>query len=546
MSALFDRFSAISMRWKLQLSFFLVTMITIIINRWVGYGEIEYLIEIARQHQVDPAVIQLLEQRLTIYIQDSLWQSAIEFIVLFILIGVLSGFLVRPILALCEALDCVEHGDLTREVEITSGDEVGILERRFNAMRIHLNEIMQSLDSSSKQMTNSAFQVSAISHEISEVEAREHERTSEVMNAMHDLQDTLASVNHMAIEASDRSTGTEEKARNSITKVSSSISTMENMATEIDTAASQMSELNQSAKQITTVVNSIHDIAEQTNLLALNAAIEAARAGEQGRGFAVVADEVRGLANRTTQSTTQISEIIDQLYDNVTRVSESMNLVVESAATTQKNSREIGHVMEDMANDVSGTAQSNLNIASVSSEQTQRLHELQQSLQRLFEINKENHAKVETTAGISDDLYHVTEKLQGVLSEFTFDATPVPQPFAGSEERRAPRIDYRLRVEVSQNNVVHGGSCIDFSLTGMKLRLSEKLDQSAPFKLQVYVPYDNYSDYDQQNPLTVNARIVWQNQEGQYAMHGIEYIDLDSRAKQLLERCVTHFNSKAA
>jgi hypothetical protein len=220
-----------------------------------------------------------------------------------------------------------------------------------------------------------------------------------------------------------------------------------------------------------------------------------------------------------------------------------MNLVVESASTTQKQSREIGYVMESMANDVSITAQSNLNIASVSSEQTQRLNELQKSLQRLFEINKENHAKVETTAGISDDLYHVTESLQRVISEFTFEARISEDDFEGSESRRAPRIDYRLRVEASQNGRVHGGSCIDFSITGMKLRLSEGLSEGEPFKLQIYVPYDNYEEYNKYNPLTVDARVVWQSQQGNYAMHGIEYTNVDSHAVELLERCIAYFNN---
>jgi len=542
MHFLFQKFSAISMRWKLQLSFFLVTMITIIINRWVGYGEIDTLINIARNHNVDPAVIQLLEQRLTVYIQDTIWQSSIEFLILFLLIGVLSGFLVKPILALCEALDSVEHGDLTRELQITSGDEVGILEKRFNAMRLHLNEIMQNLDASSKQMTNSAFQVSAISHEISQVEGREHERTNDVLQAMSELQLSLVEVNQMAVDVSAISNNTEDTARKSISHVSTSISTMEHMSREVDTAAAQMVELNDSANEIVDVVKSIHDIAEQTNLLALNAAIEAARAGEQGRGFAVVADEVRALANRTTQSTDKISHIIEQLHEKVTRVSNTMNIVVESATTTQNSSHEIGTIMESMANEISKTAGSNLNIATVSGEQKQRLDDLQQSLQRLFEINKENHAKVETTAGISDDLYHVTESLQLMLSEFTFDKKELAVNFSGDETRRAPRVGYRLRVEASQNGVLSGGTCMDFSMTGMKLRLSDTLTDTETFKLQIFVPYDDLDEYGKQSPLTVDARVVWASRQGDYVMHGIEYVNLDSSATYTIKKCIAYFH----
>jgi len=544
MSSTINWFLSIGMRWKLQLSFFGVAMITILINRWVGYIELEHLIDITRAHNVDSNVISLLEQRLLIYIQDSIWHSAIEFVLLFIIISIVSGFLVRPILALCDALDCIEHGDLTRELKVTSLDEVGILEQRFNAMRSHLNEIMQNLDSSSKQMTNSAFQVSAISHEISEVEENEHHRTNDVTSAMNELQATLSSVHQMAVDVSNIASNTEESARQSISRVSSNISTMESMANEVNTAASQMSELNQSAQQIVEVVNSIHSIAEQTNLLALNAAIEAARAGEQGRGFAVVADEVRSLANRTSASTAEISGIIDELHDKVKSVSDTMEMVVERAGVSQKGSREIGNVIELMANEVSKTAQNNLSIANVSSEQIQKLETLQQSLQKLFSINKENHAKVETTAGIADDLYYVTEHLQSVLSEFTFEKQSKVASFSGSEHRKAPRIEYRLRVQATQNNITHGGTCIDFSSTGMKLRLADALSKEDLFELDIFVPYDDYNSYGTQNPLKIKARVVWTSQQGEFVLHGIEYIDTTEADKSMLQKCITYFDAE--
>lgn len=547
MKSLFIRLLSISMRWKLQISFFIVTMVTILINRWVGYSELEHLINITRQHGVAPDVINLLEQRLVVYIQDSVWHSALELIILFVIISIMANFLVKPILKLCDALDGIEHGDLTQQVEIDSFDEVGILEKRFNAMLAHLNEIMQNLDSSSRQMTNSAYQVSAISHEISEVESSEQIRRNEVMGATGELQQTMCSVHEMAEEIGENATQTAEIARTSIHHVAENVEIMQVMFRDVDMASNQIQALNESAKRIVDVVESIHGIAEQTNLLALNAAIEAARAGEQGRGFAVVADEVRSLANRTTVSTNEIGQIIDQLTGHVKQVTETMSTVVSSVEQSQKHATEIGSVIETMANEVSKTSESNKNIAHVSHEQIGKLEVLQTSMEKLFSINKENHTKVETTAGIADDLYHVTEKLQNILSEFVFSKDPVHEKvLSGIEKRNAPRAEYRLRVQAIQADKTLGGSCIDFSMTGMKLRLSEALSNQSPIDLEVFIPFNDLNQYQTQMPIKLTGQVVWDRREGHYYLHGIKFINVDATASNGLKTCFDYFTDNAA
>jgi len=535
-------FLSISIRWKLQFSFFMVAMVTILINRWVSYNEFDQLIDIAKQHKVSTNVIDLLEQRLVVYIQDSLWQSALELVVLFFIISVMANLLVRSILKLCDALEGIEHGDLTQQVDIDSYDEVGVLEKSFNAMLIHLNEIMQSLDSSSRQMTNSAYQVSAISHEISEVESSEQERRDEVLEATGELHHTLASVHEMAVAICDDANKAEAIARTSIHHVAENVETMKTMFHDVGMASSQVQQLNVSAKRIVDMVTSIHGIAEQTNLLALNAAIEAARAGEQGRGFAVVADEVRSLASRTTTSTNEIGSIIDELTDHVKQVTETMGTVVGEVEQSQVHAMEIGNVIETMAEEVSKTSASNMSIADVSNEQINKLGVLQLSLEKLFSINKENHTKVETTTGIADDLYHVTGKLQDILSEFTFSKVQEPSTMrSGMEKRNAPRAEYRLRVQVKQQDIKFGGSCIDFSMTGMKLRLSEGLSDQSNLDLEVFIPYENYKQYESQEPINLSGQVVWIRNEGDYILHGIKFINVDAVAKAGLKTCFNYF-----
>ena len=541
MAAVVNRILSIGIRWKLQLSFFLVTLVSILFNRWVGYQELNNLVEIGKQHNIDANLVVIFEDRLAVYLSDSLWHSAIQFILVYAVIAFLAGYLVRPILSLCRALESIEHGDMTQAVKNSSLDEVGILEKRFNAMRVHLNRILQDLDASSKQMTNSAYQVAAISREISEVEGKEQIRKQDVIGATQELQQTTSVVQQMAVQVSDNAVVTEEAARQSISKVTDNIATMENMSGEVDTAAIQIAELNESAKRIVEVINSIHEIAEQTNLLALNAAIEAARAGDQGRGFAVVADEVRSLATRTTASTAEISTIIDRLDNNVKRVSATMRTVVESVGETCSNAKEIGSVIETMANEVSMTAASSSDIARVSKEQNQKLDILQQSLQKLFAVNRENYTKVETTAGIADDLYHVSEKLQGILSKFKFENAKTAPSYSGAEQRKAPRIEHRLRVQVKHNSVVHGGTCIDFSMSGMKLRLTEALQPKEALDIEIFMPYDDFKKYETQKPLALKGRAVWRKQENEYHVHGVEFFALDAATKKGLQECMKFF-----
>ncbi|MEK7323308.1 MAG: methyl-accepting chemotaxis protein, partial [Pseudomonadota bacterium] len=488
-------FLALSIQWKLQFGFFLVTMITIVVNRWVGYGELEKLIGIAHVNGASAAMIQQLDQRLNAYVAASVWQSGIEFIILFFVISLLAKLFSRPIKNLCRALEGIEQGDLTRVVENHSLDEIGILEHSFNAMLSNLTNIIRNIDDNSKQMAQSAYQVATISHEIAKVSKNEHSRSEEVSSATEQMRNISAAVRQLAEEANSRSVETEKCARAGINTVHRNISEMAVTVNEVDRAAHEMNQLKDASQQIFNILTTIRTIAEQTNLLALNAAIEAARAGEAGRGFAVVADEVRGLAVRTTESTGQISAIIDDLNHRVERVSSAMAGVVNRVNASQEIARATSQAIEGVVQEVVQTAQANQKISSVSVEQMEQFQLLRSSLDRLFETFKESSTKVETTASIGDDLYKVSESMSGLLSQFVYERHAAVEA-ANHEKRRTPRIERHLRVRVAQQDVLRESICKDMSMTGMQLRLKERLQDGMPLRLDIFLPYDKLSEYE--------------------------------------------------
>jgi methyl-accepting chemotaxis protein len=535
--------SALGLQWKLQISFFLVTMITILINRWVGYSELGVLIDVVLQSNVSPEVVATLEAQRAGYVIDSLWQSGIEFVVLFLAIGVLARLLVSPIRELCDALDCIEHGDLTQEVEKRTYDEVGVLEDRFNAMRVHLSDILCKIDNSNRQMTNSAYQVSSISHEISEAVRDERERTQAVRAATEELAAVSATVVSLADSVHEQASSTESLAAEGAQAVQGNMAKMSQTTGEVREAVTLTGELKSAADKIDQVITTISGIAEQTNLLALNAAIEAARAGEQGRGFAVVADEVRNLARNTADSTEEIVTIIHTLNSCVDQVASSMTRVADSVEESQANARQTSEVIGQMSDQALATSSSNQQISEVSKGQMEKLQELQTSLDRLFEISERNTAKVDTTAGIADDLYLVSEQLSAAISEFTFEHQQQPV-LRNDDQRNYPRLEQRFRVSVQHQAGYLEGSCLDLSLSGLKLRLRNKVASGQPITCRLYLPYDELDAYQEQEPLTLPGKVVWQRTEDGYNLHGVQFDDLQPAKLEQLKQCFEYFRRK--
>ena len=222
-----DKLLSMSIRWKLQLGFFMVTMITTIYNRVLASHELDKMIDIARADGVAKQVLDQLEANHSAYIFNSFWESGIEFVIQFMLIGLLANTFVRPIQALCNSLKAVEKGDLTKGVENNSRDEIGVLEKSFNDVLANLNKIMREVDDSGKHMGQSAYQIATISHEIAEVGKQEQSRSAAVSEATEELKKISIKVQESAHSTTERAKLTEERANQGIQTVQKNIQEME-------------------------------------------------------------------------------------------------------------------------------------------------------------------------------------------------------------------------------------------------------------------------------------------------------------------------------
>lgn len=536
-------FLALSIRWKLQIGFFMVTMVTTIFNRLLASSELSKMTEIARLNNVAADVIQQLQANHDAYIFNSFWESGLEFLVQFFIIGLVATVFVRPIKVLCDALKSIQKGDLTQEVRVSSLDEIGTLEKSFNDMLRKLNSIMSKVQESGKGMGQSAFQISKISREISEVSSTEEQRSGDVSAATRQLHTISESVKQSAEKGMELARETEQYAVQGINTVQANIEQMNQMASDVDRASTEISELADSAEQINNIVNTIGMIAEQTNLLSLNAAIEAARAGEAGRGFAVVADEVRNLALNTSSSLAEIKSIVGAVTGKVGKVSETMEDVVREVKSSQDVAGKTRNTIEAMSTQVAGSASANNEIFNASHNQLEHLGQLSHTLEQLFETLGESSSKVDTTATIGENLLGVTEQLNSLLAEFNFDYDETIKR-NHDEQRDFPRLEEHLLVSVTSNGRYLEGVSNDFSQSGIQIKLAEPLLEKEHISIQIFKPYDDVRKFENQRPLTFKGKVKWDRPENGRYCYGIQYEDLTHNHNEFMRQCFQYFNKK--
>lgn len=331
----------------------------------------------------------------------------------------LANMVSRPLAMLQATIEHIEgNGDLTERAKITSRDEVGHLAEAFNSLIDKLANIVSEVTHQSTRVATAAQQLSAVTENTSQGVLRQSGEIQQVATAMTQMSATVSDVANNATHASSSAHEGNEEAIKGNQVVSNTISAIGELAEDVEGSSTVIQRLKDDSQNIGTVLDVIKNIAEQTNLLALNAAIEAARAGEQGRGFAVVADEVRTLARRTQDSTEEIENLIETLQSGAEEAVQVMNKSRDRASNTVSQAKLAGQSLEAITSAVGRILDVNTQIASAAEQQAVTAEEINRNITNIQMISDETAAGATQTAGASTELSELGEELRGLVGNF--------------------------------------------------------------------------------------------------------------------------------
>ena len=319
-----------------------------------------------------------------------------------------------------EVAERIADGDLRRDERLGQAgpDEIGDLLRVFERMRQKLSETMASIVSGADSVLHSATALQTATRHTSEATERQAQATSESAAAIEELTVSIDQVGASAVEANGRADESRSLASKSADSVRAAAQQVSEVAQRVEQTSTQVGALSDDVREIGKITVVIREVAEQTNLLALNAAIEAARAGEQGRGFAVVADEVRKLAERTTRSVQEISTVIHRIQDGAEVVVASMATSRDMVANVVTTAQESGSAMHGIIESVDTVHGAITQISSALKEQRGASGELARNVESIAQMSEENSASVGTMSNTAEELRSIADSLNASTARF--------------------------------------------------------------------------------------------------------------------------------
>lgn len=309
-------------------------------------------------------------------------------------------------------------GDLRKRVPVQGDDTIDRLGRYFNAVLEKIHKAIIEFGQATTQLSKESTHASTISEQTSCGAMQQQTETDQVATAMTQMGATVGEVGRNAEIAANAAQSADKEANNGKLIVNRTVQSIEGLAIEVNKASDVIKQLAKDSENIGMIVDVIKGVAEQTNLLALNAAIEAARAGEQGRGFAVVADEVRTLAQRTQQSTQEIQQMVERLQKGATNAVQVMVHGQNKAKETVQHAVEAGASLESITKGVTTISAMNTQIASAAEEQISAVEEISRNIVAITTIAEQTAEGAKQTGISSDALTKLAGQLQGLVLQF--------------------------------------------------------------------------------------------------------------------------------
>ncbi|MCF7516002.1 methyl-accepting chemotaxis protein [Pseudoalteromonas sp. L23] len=340
-------------------------------------------------------------------------------ILLIFLSSLISKNITKPLDKLTRTMGLISaQKDLTIALKSHGKDELAQMAIAFNKMNSHFRDVLHDINENTHSLASQAEELSCITEQIQAGIGQQNSETESLQNRMQSLNQVAQAVNNESKRALDKVTETTTLTTQGLTHVDENVAVIAHASRSVDSAQQAVLELQRSSTEIGAVLDVIKKVADQTNLLALNAAIEAARAGEQGRGFAVVADEVRTLAQRTQQSTDDIQAIIDKLHNGVATTVEEMESCRAASEQSLKVSQECKHALEQINLSIATVHDINVNIATWSEKQSEDLNDMTDNISGIATVANQTALGAEHTKASSQQLSEMSQRLSQMVNEF--------------------------------------------------------------------------------------------------------------------------------
>lgn len=317
-----------------------------------------------------------------------------------------------------DTLVALSKRDLTAQSHYEGSDEFGAIARNLNNMAQQIREVIQEIGGAAAQVATAAEESSAAALQTSQNVAQQRQGTDQVATAINEMSATVRDVARSTTEAAEMSRLVNDNTLQGKNEIENTVRLVQALSTQAEQTAQIIVELKKESDAISSVLDVIRGVAEQTNLLALNAAIEAARAGEQGRGFAVVADEVRQLAQKTQDSTVSIQQMISNLQSGSDRATSSMQETLNKAQAGANNVVKAGELLVQIADGIASISDRNIQVASAAEEQSLVSEEINRNVNEINDLVIQVSAAAEQTAMTSRELARLADQQQQLVSRF--------------------------------------------------------------------------------------------------------------------------------